>query len=63
MDEFRISIIGDFVLSNDNDEALPEFTFVGIKVQAALVDEAKSTHSCAKVNKQRSHMYANQVYS
>jgi hypothetical protein len=53
MDEFRISIIGDFVLSNENDEALPEFTFVGIKVQAALVDEAKSTHSCAKVNKDR----------
>jgi hypothetical protein len=53
IDEFRESIMGEFVLKNDQEEELRDFTFVGIRTQAELVDDAKSTHDCAKVNKDR----------
>jgi hypothetical protein len=53
IDEFRESIMGEFVLKNDQEEELRDFTFVGIRTQAELVDDAKSTHDCAKINKDR----------
>ena len=53
IDEFRESIMGEFVLKNDQEEELRDFTFIGIRTQAELVDDAKSTHDCAKVNKDR----------
>lgn len=53
MDEFLDSISSEFSLENDDSESLPDFKFASIFKSAEDVDNAKSTHSCAKVNKDR----------
>ena len=53
VDDFRETISEDFVLCNDREEQLPGFDFGSITEQAVAVDEAKGSHKCSKLNKDR----------